>query len=94
MGWQWIEAKLHFHLPICTAWPQLQPAEPLAMQGVQLHALLDTCESANLLDLPYQLVLVDGHVKLQQVHPGLTQEEAESMKVGRQGKSSTHMFAV
>ena len=48
---------------------------------MRLHALLDTCESANLLDLPYQLVVKDGQVKLQQVHPGLTRQEAEALKV-------------
>jgi hypothetical protein len=52
------------------------------LQGVRLHALVDACDSANLLDLPYQLMVRDNQTKVQQTHPGLTQLEAEDLKVG------------
>ncbi len=49
---------------------------------MRLHALIDACESSNLLDLPYQLMVRDNQIKVQQTHPGLTQLEAEDLKVG------------
>ncbi len=46
-----------------------------------MHALFDACESANLLGLPFQLVVRDGQTTLKQTNPGMSPERAMEAKV-------------